>query len=144
MLAAYLVMGGPACLGILHIEDRRVQLAPERARAAILWIRTSGLGTRQSTDRREALAGRMRRLPGTHARRRRHASAPGAVVFSHDPSSCRATMVLAIRMISERYGCDFGIVDVTTTCGPQTRPKLEQVIGGWRMSPDRHRLLPSR
>ena len=31
MLAAYVVLGGPACLGILHLADRRLQLVQDAA-----------------------------------------------------------------------------------------------------------------
>ena len=40
-----------------------------------------------------------------------------------------------MQLLNERYGCDFGIVDVSTH---EVRRLAEKwnIVGGWRMSPD--------
>ena len=131
MLAAYVAMDGPACLGILHLADRRVQLIRQalvrpafgfelpvwtpdsRSIVLKLWPADAAwLGDGHPTD----------------------ADSSGIVVFSHDPDS-QVDDGAPIRLVTDRYGCDFGVVDVGTN---EVRRLAEnwRIIGGWRMSPD--------
>ena len=131
MLAAYVVMGGPSCLGILHLADRRVQLVREAEVRPFfgfelpVWTPDSQSVVVKLWPTDEAWLGNG------------HAAGPstsGAVVLSHDPGA-PAENGAPIRLITDRYGCDFGVVDVGTS---EVRRLGDHwhIIGGCRMSPD--------
>ena len=131
MLAAYVVMGGPACLGILHLVDRRLQLIRDAAVRPFfgfelpVWTPDSQLIVVKLWPADEALLG------DGHAA---DSSTTGTVVYSHDPGS-QVDDGASVRLITDRYGCDFGVVDVQTN---RVRRLAEnwRIIGGCRMSPN--------
>lgn len=133
MLAAYVVMGGPACLGILQLADRRVQLLrnalvrPFFGFELPAWTPDSRLVVAKLWPADEAFLG-VRRNGATET------SASDIVVYSHDPDS-HGDDGAPVQLLNERYGCDFGIVDVSTH---EVRRLAEKwnIVGGWRMSPD--------
>ena len=132
MLAAYVVMGGPACLGILHLADRRLQLV----RAAEV---RPFFGFELPVWTPDSQSVVVKLWPADAAwLGNRHATAPstsGAVVWSHDPNTQAAANGAPVRLLTDRYGCDFGIVDV----GANDVRRLADnwhIIGGCRMSPD--------
>ncbi len=131
MLAAYVVMGGPACLGVLHLAERRLQLVRDAAVRPFfgfelpVWTPDSQLVVVKLWPADEALLG------GGHAT---DASTSGTVVYSHDPGS-QVDDGASVRLIADRYGCDFGVVDVRTKRVRRLAEKW-RIIGGWRMSPD--------
>ena len=133
MLAAYVVMGGPACLGILHLADRRVRLLrnalvrPFFGFELPAWTPDSRLVVVKLWPADEAFLG-----DGHDSDT--EAGNPNIVVFSHDPDS-HGDDGAPVQLLNERYGCDFGIVDVSTH---EVRRLAEKwnIVGGWRMSPD--------
>ena len=133
MLAAYVVMGGPACLGILQLADRRVHLLRNAVVRPFFgfelpaWTPDSRLVVVKLWPADEAFLG-----DGHDSDT--EAGNPNIVVFSHDPDS-HGDDGAPVQLLNERYGCDFGIVDVSTH---EVRRLAEKwnIVGGWRMSPD--------
>ena len=131
MLAAYIVKGGPACLGVLHLADRRLQLVRDAEVRPFfgfelpVWTPDSRLVVVKLWPADEALLG------DGHAT---DSSTLGTVVYSHDPGS-QVDDGASVRLITDCYGCDFGVVDVRTN---RVRRLAEnwRIIGGCRMSPD--------
>ena len=130
MLAAYVVMGGPACLGILHLADRRVRLLrsalvrPSFGFELPVWTPDSRLVVAKLWPADEAIV--------WDAQGTTEARTSGVEVFSHDPNM-QSDDSAPMRMHT-RYGCDFGTADVRTH---EVRRLAENwnIIGGWRMSP---------
>ena len=130
MLAAYVVMGGPACLGILHLADHRVRLLrsalvrPSFGFELPVWTPDSRLVVAKLWPADEAIV--------WDAQGTTEARTSGVEVFSHDPNM-QSDDSAPMRMHT-RYGCDFGTADVRTH---EVRRLAENwnIIGGWRMSP---------
>ena len=133
MLAAYVVMDGPACLGILHLADRRVQLVrhalvrPFFGFELPVWTPDGRSIIAKLWPADEAFLG-----DGQDAATATTAS--DVVVFSHDPDS-EGNDTAANRMLAQSYGCDFGTVDVRTH-EVRRLARNCNIIGGWRLSPD--------
>ncbi|MDE2901987.1 MAG: prolyl oligopeptidase family serine peptidase [Chloroflexota bacterium] len=133
MLAAYVVMGGPACLGILHLADRRVRLIrnalvrPYFGFELPVWTPDSRLVVAKLWPADEAF---LSDRQDTAA----EASSSGIVVFAHDPG-VRRDDATPVWMIAAVYGCDFGTVDIRTHEVHRLAENWN-IIGGWRMSPD--------
>ena len=133
MLAAYVVMDGPACLGILHLVDRRVQLVrhalvrPFFGFELPVWTPDGRSIIAKLWPADEAFLGEG---PGAAT----EATASDVVVFSHDPDS-EGNDTAANRMLAQCYGCDFGTVDVRTH-EVHRLVRNCNIIGGWRLSPD--------
>ncbi len=131
MLAAHLVMDGPACLGVLHLADRRVQLfreAPVRPAFGFqlpVWTPDSRSVVVKLWPADETFLGDARPTD---------AAPSDVVVLSHDPDS-QTDDGAPMRRITNRYGGDFGVVDVSTS-KVRRLGKNWRIIGGWRMSPD--------
>ena len=132
MLAAYVVMGGPACLGILQLADRRVRLLrnalvrPFFGFELPAWTPDSRLVVVKLWPADETFLGDR---PNSAT----ETSPSDIVVYSHDPDS-HGDDRAPVQLLNECYGCDFGIVDVSTH---EVRRLAENwnIIGGWRMSP---------
>ena len=132
MLAAYVAIDGPACLGIVHLDDRRVRLLrnalvrPFFGFELPVWTPDSRLVVAKLWPADEAFLGEEQ---GTAA----EARTSGVEVFSHDPH-LQSDGSAPMRMLT-RYGCDFGTVDVRTH---EVRRFAENwnIIGGWRLSPN--------
>ena len=131
MLAAYVVMGGPACLGIRHLADRRVQLfrnalvRPFFGFELPVWTPDGRLVVVKLWPTDEAFLGNVGST---------RASTSGVVVFSHEPVAHRDARTPA-RVFVDYYGCDFGVVDVSANAVRRLAQNW-QIMGGWRMSPD--------
>ena len=131
MLAAHLVMDGPACLGVLHLADRRLQLfreAPVRPAFGFqlpVWPPDSRSVVVKLWPADETFLGDARPTD---------AAPSGVEVLSHDPSSPTDDSA-PMRRITNRYGGDFGVVDVGTNRVRRLGTNW-CIIGGWRMSPD--------
>ncbi len=131
MLAAYVVMGGPACLGILHLPERRLQLIRDAA------VRPSfGFELPVWTPDGRSVVVKLWPADETFLSHEHptDAGSSGIVVFSHDPSS-QADDGNPVRRITDRYGGDFGVVDVETNAVRRLGENW-RIIGGCRMSPD--------
>ncbi len=131
MLAAYVAMGGPACLGILHLADRRVQLVEAAAVRPYLgfelpvWTPDSYSVVVKLRSANQAM------LAGAGAA---DESSSGVVVFSHR-SDFQVDRLAQLRFVANRFGCDFGIVNVETN---EVRRLAENwvIAGTWRVAPD--------
>ena len=131
MLAAYVVMGGPACLGILHLADRRLQLVQDAAVRPFFGFELP-VWTSDSRQVVVKLWPADRELSGEGDAT--DTSALGIVVFSHDPDS-QVEDHARVRFPFDGCHCDFGAVDVDTNTVRRLAENWN-IIGGWRMSPD--------
>ena len=133
MLAAYVAMGGSACLGILYLADRRVQLIRNALVRAFygfelpVWTPDSRLVVAKLWPVRETV-----RDDGHDSDA--EVSSPNIVVFSHDPD-VRIDSQENARHATDRLRCDFGAVDVSTNDVHRLAEDW-QIMGGWRISPD--------
>ena len=131
MLAAYVAMGGPACLGILHLADRRVQLVDAAAVRPYLGFELP-VWTLDSRSVVLKLQSASEAMPvGADATDR---SSSHIVVFSHRPDSQAADQA-QLQFVTNRFGCDFGMVNVETT---EVRRLAENwiIAGTGRLAPD--------
>ena len=131
MLAAYVVMGGPACLGILHLADRRVQLVEVAAVRPYLGFELP-VWTPDSRSVVVKLRSASEAMPVCVDAAARRSS--GVAVFSHRPDS-QIDDQAQLRFFTNRFGCDFGTVNVETT---EVRRLAENwvIAGTWRVAPD--------
>ena len=130
MLAAYVVVGGPPCLAILHLGDRRVQLVHDAAVRPFfgfelpLWTPDSRVVVVKLRPSDQALPREGDANDGGDS---------GVVVFSYDPDS-KVDERAQVQVLGDRYRCALATVDVRT--GSIRRlTKDWQILGGWRMSP---------
>ena len=131
MLAAYVVMGGPACLGIVHLADRRLQLVRDAAVRPFFGFELPVW----TPDSRAVVAKLWTPVEAAPADAvTSDSSTPDLVVFSHDPGVPVEDRSEG-RFVTDRLRCNFGVVDIKTN---NVRILAENwtIIGGWRMSPD--------
>ena len=131
MLAAYVAMDGPACLGILHLAHRRVQLVEVAAIRPYLGFELP-VWTPDSRSVLIKLRSASEAMPvGADTADK---SSSGVVVFSHRPDS-HVDDQAQLKFVTNRFGCDFGIVDVETT-EVRRLAKNWIIAGTWRLAPD--------
>jgi len=130
MLAAYVVMGGPACLGVLHLADRRLSLMRDAAVRPFFgfelpsWSQESRLVVVKLWQRKREMSGE------SNADDR----GSGVVAFLL-AATAKLDDRVPVLLISDRYGCDFETADVRTQEVHRLAENLG-IIGGWRLSPN--------